>query len=309
MLLEETSFKNVINCDLLKLCLKWSNFVVSQMEKDREEQCHKQENVLALDPESVIVVSTLRKSCACLKVEFLELIASFGSNIEGQQERKWDSFVDVDHKRVRLYLHILNLNFGLTSGIKNSFLWLFLNSFWICNRIQVSFGFQSSFFIHIKWPIRFNLSNTFIFFNMGCLYIFIRAFLRNFYKCSSLVDYLLCQSLSFLHRQGRRRLRLGDKFSSIGFGWICTFFCNSNLCCSLIDFFLCQVLCFLCHQGWRQFSLSEKVVCSLWSWSYRFLSLMECTPAIDKSTKRMDRIFHSGHVTDSWIIWKKNELK
>ena len=149
----------------------------------------------------------------------------------------------------------------------------------------------------------------FIYFNLGCLYIFIRAFLCNFYKCSSLVDFLLFQSLSFLHRQGRRRLCLGDKFSSIGFGWICTFFCNVNFCCSLIDFFLCQVLRFLHRQGWRQLCLSEKVVRSLWSWSYRFLSAMKCTLEIDKSTKRMDRIFYSGHVTDLWIIWRKKRTE
>mmetsp|Transcript_54294 Transcript_54294/g.63447 ORF Transcript_54294/g.63447 Transcript_54294/m.63447 type:complete len:388 (+) Transcript_54294:121-1284(+) len=90
------SFKNFINRDLLKLCSKWSNFVVSQTEKDREEQYHEQENVLALDPEIVSVVSTLRRSCARLEVEALELITSFEGNVEGRQEREWDSFVDVD---------------------------------------------------------------------------------------------------------------------------------------------------------------------------------------------------------------------
>ena len=55
------------------------------MEIDREEQYHEQENVLGLDSEIVGVVSTLRKSCARLKVEALGLIASFGSNVEGPQ--------------------------------------------------------------------------------------------------------------------------------------------------------------------------------------------------------------------------------
>ena len=78
------------------------------MEKDREEQYHEQENFLGLDSEIVGVVSTLRKSCARLEVEALELIASFGSHVEGRQATNQE-------KQRR------NFNWGGVNHSKNTF--------------------------------------------------------------------------------------------------------------------------------------------------------------------------------------------